>query len=74
MKEGEMDETDDIHVWDGTYYVQNYCQKTRREAITWEIDDCWCDDNIKMEIIIIGLEGVDWINFLRIGSSGRLFW
>jgi hypothetical protein len=34
-----------------------------------------CEDNIKMVIMVIGLEGVNWINgliWLRIGPSDRL--
>jgi hypothetical protein len=38
----------------------------RRPRHIWE-------DNIKMDLREIELEGVNWIHWLRIGTSGRLF-
>jgi hypothetical protein len=37
----------------------------RRQMCRWE-------DNIKMDLTVIGWEGVDWIHWLIIGTSGGL--
>jgi hypothetical protein len=33
---------------------------------------CRCVDNIKMDFIELGLGGMDWIDWLRIGTGGGL--
>jgi hypothetical protein len=30
-------------------------------------------DNIEMDLKYVGLEGVDWINWLRTGTNSRIF-
>jgi hypothetical protein len=32
------------------------------------------EDNIKMDLREIGIDGANWIQLLRIGSSGGLLW
>jgi hypothetical protein len=33
---------------------------------------CMCEDNIKMDLREIGIDGANWIHLAQIGSSGRL--